>query len=162
MQMSGGEFALVVQNLEGALKLPAASWVGEHDLYASLADAAVQQRDREGLQQYAPRAEETANQLGHALYQGIAQRAWGVLHRLAGDHAASEVRLNQALDTFTRLEASWQLGRTHYELGELYQAQDDQLKTRAAFTRALTAFESLRAMPDMERTRLQLESLSSV
>jgi len=38
--MAEGEFALVRQHLEAALKLPGL-WVGAHELYALLADAAT-------------------------------------------------------------------------------------------------------------------------
>lgn len=158
--MAGGEFALVRQSLKAALESNS-TWVGEHDLYASLADAAAQQRDVEALREYAPRAEETASRLGHALYQGVAHRAWGVLHRLTDDYAASEARLRQALEVFTRLETRWQLARTHFELGELYLSQADTPKARDAFTRALTAFEALRATPDVERTRARLSIVAS-
>ncbi|HWR88560.1 MAG TPA: hypothetical protein VN277_09090, partial [Acidiferrobacterales bacterium] len=56
----------------------------EHDTYAVLADTAVLQRDAAALRQYAPRLEELAARDGHKLYLAIAQRAWGVAHRLAG------------------------------------------------------------------------------
>jgi hypothetical protein len=46
--MAEGEFALVRQHLEGMLN-QTAEWVGDHDLYAMLADAAAQQRDLAAL-----------------------------------------------------------------------------------------------------------------
>jgi len=57
--MAEGEFVLVQEYLEIALNKTAA-WVGEHDLYAMLADTAVRRRDEAGLQKYAPLAEEFA------------------------------------------------------------------------------------------------------
>jgi len=72
--MAEGEFALVRQHLEIALS-KSATWVGEHDLYAMLADAAAQQRDEAALRQYTPLAEETASRYDHKLYQAVAHRA---------------------------------------------------------------------------------------
>jgi hypothetical protein len=133
--------------------------VGEHDLYAQLADAAVQNREVDALRQYAPLAEAAANRVGHPLYQGVAQRAWGVLHCLTGDYAASDTRLHRALDVFGQLGTQWQLGRTHFELGELFLVQRDNCAAWDAFTCALKAFESLDAAPDVERTRSMLAHL---
>src|SRR3990172_1248948 len=140
--MAEGEFALVRQHLEIALGKTAA-WVGEHDLYAMLADAAAQQRDEAALRQYAPLAEEAATRYDHKLYQAIAHRAWAVAHRLAGEYAEAEARLNQALALFQELETRWQLGRTLAELGELALAQRETVSARGYFQRALDLFDSM-------------------
>jgi hypothetical protein len=157
--MAEGEFALVRQHLEIALSKSAA-WVGEHDLYAMLADAAAQQRDEAALRQYAPLAEEAAARYGHTLYQAIAHRAWGVAHRLAGRsaYAEAEARLNQALELFRGLDTRWQIGRTLFELGELARARDDSAGAREHFTLALAAFEEMKAAPDAARARAALEA----
>ncbi len=155
--MAEGEFALVRQNLEIALQKTAA-WVGEHDLYAMLADAAAQQRDGEALRQYAPLAEEAARRYEHQLYQAIAHRAWGVAHHLAGEQAEAEARLQQALELFRGLGTRWQIGRTLFELGGLAQAQGDAAGARERLTLALAAFEEMKAAPDAARTRAHLTS----
>lgn len=134
-------------------------WVSDHDIYAILVDMAVLQRDEAGIRQYTPQAEELAMRYGHTLYQAIAYRAWGVAHRLANEYAESEARLTQALDLFTNLNTRWQIGRTLFELGELAAAQTDAAKARDYFTRALAAFEEMRAAPDAARTRAALETL---
>jgi hypothetical protein len=156
--LAEGEFALVRHHLEGALQRTGA-WVGDHDLYAMLADAAVQQRDEAALRQYAPLAEETALRYDHKLYQGIAHRAWGVLHWLAGEEAEAAARLNLALELFQKLGARWQIGRTLFELGELALARAEAGDAREQFIRARTAFEKMGAVPDVARTRARLESL---
>jgi tetratricopeptide (TPR) repeat protein len=153
--MAEGEFALVRQYLEIALN-KTASWVGEHDLYAMLADAAAQQRDVAALQQYAPLAEELAARYDHKLYQAIAHRAWGVAHRLAGKYAEAEVRLKQALDLFQQLATPWQIGRTLFELGEVALSRTENTAAQKHFSRALVAFEELGALPDATRTREKL------
>lgn len=156
--MGEGEFALVRQHLEAALNL-SLSWVGDHDVYATLTDAASRQGDEAAIRQFAPRAEELAARYGHTLYQAIAHRAWGVAHRLAGEYATAEARLNQALDLFSGLNPRWQIGRTLFELGTLNAAQTNIGGARDYFTRALRAFEEMRAAPDAARTREVLERI---
>ena len=112
--------------------------------------------DEAALRQYAPQAEELAVRHGHVLYQAIAHRAWGVAHRLAGEYAASENRLNQALELFRGLDARWQIGRTLFELGQLATDRASTAEARDFFTRALAAFEEMRAAPDVARTRAAL------
>ena len=157
--MAEGEFALVRKYLDIALDRTA-SWVGQHDLYAMLADAAVQQRDQAGLQKYAPLAEEFASRYDHHLYQAIAHRARGVAHRLAGQHEDAGTRLELALGLFQELGARWQIGRTYFELGELAAAQADALSAREHFTRALEKFVEMQAAPDTARTQAALGRLA--
>jgi len=164
--MAEGEFALVRHHLELAFKMAATAPVGfgaevnEYDLCAMLADTAAQQRDAEALRRYAPLAEAMAQRIDHPLYQAIAQRAWGVAHRLASEDAAAETRLNAALQVFEGLETHWQAGRTRCELGELAQARNDTAAARGHFSRALAAFEALQAAPDAARARAVLESFA--
>lgn len=155
--MAEGEFALVRQHLEIALSKSAA-WVGEHDLYAMLADAAAQQCDQAALHQYAPLAEEAAARYEHKLYQAIAHRAWGVAHRLKGEHAEAEARLQQALALFRGLDTRWQIGRTLFELGELARVRPDAAGAREHFSLALAAFEEMSAAPDAARAHAALEA----
>jgi len=157
--MGEGEFALVREHLEIALS-QTASWMGEYDIYATLVDAAAQQRDEAAIRQYAPRAEALANELGHQLYQGVVHRAWGVAHCLAGEYAESEVRLSQALEIFGKLGTRWQVGRTFFELGELAAARQQPGEARDYFSRAMADFDRMRAAPDSARTRTALEALS--
>jgi hypothetical protein len=135
-------------------------WIGDHDLYAMLADAAVLQRDEIALRRYAPLIEEMALRYGHLLYQAIAHRAWGVAHRLAGETTAAERRLQQALNIFQTLGTRWQLGRTHFEWGELAAAQGDVVAAHDHFTEAQRAFEAMQAAPDLARTHKALAELA--
>lgn len=156
--MGEGEFTLVRQHLEAALNLSLA-WVGDHDVYAALTDAASRQGDETAIREYAPQAEALATRYGHTLYQAIAYRAWGVAHRLAGEYAEAEARLHQALDLFSGLNTNWQLGRTLFELGELAIIQKKTSAAHNHFTRALAAFETMRATPDAARAREALAAL---
>ena len=157
--MAEGEFALTTQAIELALTSQG-EWVGDHDLYAVLADAAAQQRDEIALRRYAPLLEELALRYGHLLYQAIAHRAWGVAHRLAGEYTASEQRLQQALEIFHSLGTRWQLGRTHFAWGELAAAQADVVAAHDHFTQAQRLFEAMQAAPDLARTHEALASLT--
>lgn len=150
--MAEGEFALVQKYLEIAINKTAA-WVGEHDVYAMLADVAVQQRDEASLQKYAPLAEEFASRYDHKLYRAIAHRAWGVFHRLAGQYDEAQLRLNQALEIFQQMNARYQIGRTLVELGELAVAQKNPPAAREHFTSAIGVFELIHAAPDLARAR---------
>ncbi|HET6445897.1 MAG TPA: hypothetical protein VFI27_15115, partial [candidate division Zixibacteria bacterium] len=122
------------------------------DLYATLVEAAVQQRDVAALREYTPLLEEAATPLEHDLYLAIANRAWGVLRRLEGQNREAEVRLEQAADVFRGLDTRWQLGRTHFELGELAANESETTRAIQHYSRALNLFEEMGAVPDAERT----------
>ena len=156
--MAEGEFALVQKYLEIAID-KTAEWVGEHDLYAMLADAAALQRDGSALQKYAPLAEEFASRYDHKLYQAIAHRAWGVSYFLHGEYDKAEMRLGQALDLLGGLKTRYQIGRTLFELGELAMGRSNVSEGRDYFTRALDAFEAMRALPDVARIRERIAAL---
>ncbi len=157
--MGEGEFTLVRQHLEAGIGL-ALSWVGDHDVYAALTDAACLEGDEPAIRKYAPQAEALATRYGHTLYLAIADRAWGVAHRLAGEYVQAEARLNHALDLFGGLNTRWQMGRTLRELGELAAARANTTQARDYFTRAVTAFQEMRAAPDLVRTQAALERLA--
>lgn len=131
------------------------------DLCAALADAAAHLRDSEALRRYAPRAEALATRHDHRLYLGIAHRAWGVAHRLTGQHDEAEARFRLALASFREMDARRQLGRTLSELAELHLARRDMAQTREAYRQALESFESLGAAPDAIRVREALDALGS-
>jgi tetratricopeptide (TPR) repeat protein len=160
--MAEGEFALMQQHLEAALKLSSsagAAPAGDHDVYAMLVDGAAQQRDPVGLQKYAALAEETARRIYHKLHLAIAQRAWGVKHTLAGEYPQAEARFKEALDIFNAYPAPWQIGRSLFELGELARLQMETEQARDYYSRALSAFEELQAAPYAARVRAALEHL---
>jgi tetratricopeptide (TPR) repeat protein len=158
-----GEFALVKQNLEHALgkagqPVNFGTMAHDHEVYMILTDTAVELHDADAIRKYAPELERVAARDGHRLYLAIAQRARGAAHLLSGEHAAAENDFKEALGLFMKLGARWQIGRTLYELGELYLAQSKE-KAREYFSQALGAFEAIQAAPDMERTHATLDSL---
>jgi hypothetical protein len=138
------------------------AWIGEHDIYATLVDMAVLQRDETGIRQYVHQAEEFAMRYEHTLYQAVAHRARGVAHRLAGEYPEAETRLNQALDLFVSLHTRWQMGRTLFELGELAVRQKNIAAARECFAHAQAAFEEMHAAPDATRTQAALERLKGL
>ena len=160
--MAEGEFALVRQHLEAALRLPTmlvGATCADHDLYAMLVDLAVLERDADALRRYAPLAQASADRSRHKLYQGVAHRAWGVLHRLSDEYLEAEAQLTQALEFFNALETRWQIGRTLFELGELAAARADAAVAREYYSRALSSFDEVQAFPDAARTRAALRAL---
>jgi tetratricopeptide (TPR) repeat protein len=156
--LAAGEFARVIPVLEQALQAPS-EWIGNHILYAALADTAAQQEDQAAIRKYAPLAEGLGNVYQHRLYQGVAHRAWGVAHRLAGEFAQAANRLDQALALFEALDTRWQLGRTWRERGVLAAAQRQRPQAQDCFERALVLFEIMRAAPDAAQTRQAMARL---
>ena len=159
-----GEFASAKQFLTPSISKPNiptrwASIATDLDTYALLADIAVQERDIEALQKYAPQSEELAVRDNHRLYLGIAQRAQGVLHHLTGDYQEAHARLTSALKFFEELDARWQIGQTQMELGALARAQNDLTAAFEHFNQALTAFEELRATLEIEKVRAILNEV---
>lgn len=159
-----GEFALVRNLIETALERPGqpvkrGTMAHDHDMYMGLTDTAAQARDVDALRQYAPRLEELATRDNHILYLAIANRAWGVAHRLAGEYSEAESRLDNALALFSEPGTRWQIGRTLAELAELELARQNVAEARGYFTRALEEFQALRAEPDAARTQAALEPI---
>lgn len=121
----------------------------DHEMYMVLADTAAQSHDKPALQKYAPLLEQVAERDDHKFYLAIAHRAWGVAHRLEGDYSKSKARLKAALELFESFGARWQIGRTLAEMGQLELSKSKGKPAREHFLKALTAFEDIRAMPDV-------------
>lgn len=132
----------------------------EHIVYSMLADAAAMAADEAGLRQYAPILEQLAGRDEHLPFLAVAHRAWGVAHRLAGEHDQAEARLQQASDLFQQMGAAWQVGRTQCELAELSLARSDRAAAIEHLHQALAAFEAQGAGPDIERTERLLAAIS--
>ena len=135
------------------------SMAHEHSVYMMLADTAAQAGDEPVLRKYAPLLEELALRDQHRPYLAVAQRAWGVAHRLAGEYPEAEARLNAALELFEGFQARWQIGRTLAELAALAQARSDPDRAQAHLSLALSYFEAMGARPDVERVRRALEAV---
>ena len=160
-----GEFALVKEELEGALNLPGqpvkrGTMAHKHIIFMMLTDSAAQLRDRVTLGFYAAKLEELALRDDHRPYLAVAHRAWGIANQLDGDFDEAEIRLKNALSLFEELNTTWQIGRTRTYLAELALARADQNDARDYFASALEAFETLGAKPDVERTRRALEAVA--
>jgi tetratricopeptide (TPR) repeat protein len=156
--LAEGEFALVRQQLEMALDQKS-TWVGDNDLYAMLVEAAVGRQDVEALEKYLPLLDEAANRYDHLLYQAIAQRGWGVAHRLSGEHKEAAARLDHALQLFQKLGTHWQSARTLVELGELANNRSDTDRAHDYSSQALAIFSEMGAKPDEVRVQTKLSSL---
>jgi tetratricopeptide (TPR) repeat protein len=134
-------------------------WVGDHSMYALLADGAARQQDLEGLEKYVQLAEETALRYDHKLYLAISHRAWGVLHRLSGDYNQAETRLNTALTLFHELRTRWQTVLPLAELGQLAVEKANTEKAQTHFTQALFLFNQMGAKPDEDQVHVNLAAL---
>ena len=160
--MAEGEVALIPHHLEAALHRPPVhvrfgSAASDLDLYVLYAEYSALARAPD-LKTHARRALEAAVRLGHPLYQGIAQRALGVGHRLDGEWAEAEKCFGQALSLFQAVPAPWQSARTLWAFAELEHDRGNMTGTRDYFARALSDFEALGATPDAERAAQALRS----
>lgn len=131
-------------------------------MYALLTDSAARQQDLEGLEKYVQLAEETAIRYDHKLYLAISHRAWGVLHRLSGNYAQAETRLNMALTLFHDLGTQWQTGLTLVELGQLAVESSDIDQARICYKQALSRFNEMDAKPDADRVQMNLASFGQL
>jgi tetratricopeptide (TPR) repeat protein len=132
----------------------------QHIVYMMMADSAVQAGEVDAIQRNATKLEELALQDDHLPYLAVAWRALGVSHRLVGETVEAVDRLNKALEIFVKLEAGWQIGRTYHELGEVARSVSEVGRAGEYFNHALSAFESMNAIPDIERTRAALGALN--
>lgn len=160
-----GEFAQVENELSTVLELPGqpvkrGTMAHQHIVYMMLTDSAAQAEDLDRLQLYAPKLEELAIRDDHQPYLAVAYRAMGVAHRLAGEHVEAVTRLNQAMEIFSSLEMGWQVGRTYFEMGEVARKLGEAERAQGFFDQATTAFETMKAAPDIMRTRATLGALN--
>ena len=132
----------------------------EHIVYMMLVDAAARAGDEDTIRQFAPQLEKLALRDAHQPYLGVAHRAWGVAHRLAGEYTDAEQRLEAALEIFEGLGTQWQTGRTFFEMGELALAKSENEAARGHFVRAQEMFEDMGAGPDTARTAVALDRLT--
>lgn len=157
-----GEFAQVAEYLKGGMSTAAGLLeIGDYDLITMLADIAAEHDELDYLNEYALQAENFAKQLDHRLYQAISHRSMGVKHRLDSDYKQAENRLTKAMEIFEDLETTWQLGRTHYEFGQLYAAQDKPKEARKHYEQAIKRYESMGARPNIERTQAALKAITA-
>lgn len=132
----------------------------EHIVYMMLVDAAARAGDEAAIRKYAPKLEELAVRDKHKPYLAVAHRAWGVAHRLGGEHSEAEKRIEAALEIYEELGMKWQSGRTIYEMGKLALAKSENEAAREHFTRAQELFDGLGADPDVARTAVEIDRLA--
>lgn len=132
----------------------------KHIIYMMMTDSASRAHDREGLEKYAPMLEALALQDDHQPYLAIARRAQGVAHGLNGEPAKAIRRLNEAMQIFTQLDMKWQIGRTFFEMGEVARNISETSRARDFYHRAMAAFETMEALPDLERIQALLTGLN--
>jgi hypothetical protein len=79
---------------------------------------------------------------------------------LAGELEEAEICLQMALKIFEEREALWQTARTLVALGELAKLRSQTALSQELFRKAVEKFQTLQAMPDVEKTSAQLEPIS--
>ncbi len=154
-----------MEKLEAALELQGqpvkrGTMAHEHIVYMMLAEAAARIPDSEALKRFATRLEELAGRDHHRPYLAVANRAWGIVHRLEGDYDRADSRLREALSIFKELESRWQIGRTELEMAELKKAIVDREGARDHLTKALALFKALGAGPDLANAQAALAEVA--
>lgn len=124
-----------------------------------LVDTAVLQDDNDVLEEYAPQLLERSESLEHKLFQAIAFRSLGVLHRLKGEYKLAKEQFEKSLEIFNALDTQWQLGRTYFELGELARLQENSESASDCYSLAIKSYEMMEAVPFIQQARTALESL---
>jgi tetratricopeptide (TPR) repeat protein len=150
--MAEGEFALIPQHLEAALRRSPVlarygSAASDLDLYILYAEFSALHNEPD-LKAHALRALEAAVSLGHPLYEAIARRALGTAHRRAGAWEEADSYLSQALAQFQAVPARWQAARTLVERAKLEQDRGNTAQARTAADLALSEFRALGAARD--------------
>ena len=69
------------------------------------------------------------------------------------------MKLDKALLIFEELKTNWQLGRTHFEFGQLFSVQEKGAQAKKHFEQAIDLFKGMDALPDLERTQAALKSI---
>ncbi len=96
-------------------------------------------------------ARDWAARTGLLFLPGIATRLEGQAALAAGDHERASRLLEEARDSFIRLEASWERARTELSLGQAYLALGREAGAANAAKAALETFTALRAPVEIER-----------
>jgi tetratricopeptide (TPR) repeat protein len=160
-----GEFSLISKRLEPALDLSGqpvkrGTMAHEHIVYMMLVDSAAMAKDEAAIRKYAPLLQALTERDDHRPYMAIAERAWGIAHRIAGKFDDAEESLKAAFEHFAELDTRWQMGRTLFEMGELELARSNAELAEDYFTQALKAYESVLANPDITRTRVAIKQVA--
>ena|SRR5258708_461425 len=161
--MAEGEFALIAEHLEAALRQPLTltrwgSAATDLDVLVLFAEYAAE-RSLPGQAAYAQRALQAAEAVGHQLYQGSARWALGQAHLRAGALDEAETSFAQALELFQAVPAPWQAARTWLALASVDQARAQPELARPMLELALSEFQALGAAPDAERAVAALRLL---
>ena len=134
--------------------------VANWEIPSLLVGAAARRRDLSTLEEFGPSAEQSARQFNQKLHLAISYRALGVAYRLKGEVDESFDRFRQAISLFMNVGARWQLGQTQFEMGALAAEENKPEQAWVYWSEALENFETMEALPDVQRTRDRLAALA--
>ncbi len=129
----------------------------KHIVYMMLVDSAAAAGDATTILKYAPMLEELAIRDDHQPYLAVCHRAYGIAHMFSGELEEAETCLHLALKIFEDRELLWQSARTMVALGKLAKLRNQTERSRELFRKALEKFQTLQAIPDVNRTTAMLE-----
>jgi tetratricopeptide (TPR) repeat protein len=138
--------------LTEALRLADTPWA-KLEMHSLALEFAVQTSEWRYIDELGDATLERARRSGGRGYVGRCCRSLGAHRREHGLLVEAEALLAEAAEIFRAMDCRWELAKTLRELVLLRRAQDRPGDARALLQEALTHFEALRALPDVERTR---------
>lgn len=124
-----------------------------HGLYLGFrGEAALQAGDAKAAREFLHRAIEITRQSEYVYGLAWCQRILGRIDRAEGNARLARERFEQAIDTFGGMEAPFEAGRTHLELGEHMESAGEIDSACAHAEMALSILRPLALAPFIERT----------
>jgi tetratricopeptide (TPR) repeat protein len=121
-------------------------------MMAFLAEAYLRTGDLERANEMARQAVAIGREGGSRWALGWAQRTLGRLARARGAYAVAHLHLEEALATFSAIDARLETGLTQLDLVEVAHALGDQHQARAGLAVAIRLFQDLDLPKRVERT----------
>lgn len=127
------------------------------DMLALEVEVAELRGETSDLEALAAQLQAAAGQVGHGLYQGLAERALGLAKGSRGDGAAGQ-EFAQAAQRLSAFGADWLLGRTLAAWARTARQAGDRSEAKAKFTDAIQAFERVGAGPAAAEIRRERDA----
>ena len=152
--LENGEHATAMAHLELAVQrarpfrfLPILGW-----FLTWWGEACLLQGDLDSAYTHASEGLTMSRNIGFRWSSALAQRVLGCIERERGHYKVSGEHLQDALETFTRLQSKFDVGRTHLDLASLLRTTGDRHTVATHLSIAYAWFQKLQAPTWAERT----------
>ncbi len=158
-----GEFEGAIQDLNASLEI--ATEMGHKENLAEaqwlLAEAYLGQHQLERANHYANQALTLVSEIGNRLFEAEVQRTLGKIARAQRDCASAAAFLERSLGILAELKDPFELARSQYQLALLQRDLGQFSKARATLEAACATFARLGAEAERQKTRAELDHLTS-